>query len=179
MARKGIEVDDELNLVPIMNLVTILIPFLLMSAQFISFAVIDSSLPAIGAPTEVDEKDEDEEDKLMLSVLISSNGFNITGADKVLPEDDEVNGPKVACKDPECGDPDSYDYEALTKRLTVVKERWPDELNVILVPDAQVQYEVIVRTMDATRDDQDDRDGDQRPRELFPNVVIAAGVDGI
>ena len=40
----------ELNLVPIMNLVTILIPFLIMAAQFVQLAVIDSTLPAIGAP---------------------------------------------------------------------------------------------------------------------------------
>ena len=38
---------EELNLVPIMNLVTILIPFLIMAAQFVQLAVIDSTLPAI------------------------------------------------------------------------------------------------------------------------------------
>ena len=48
--RKRNEEAEELNLVPIMNLVTILIPFLLMAAQFISLAVIDSTLPAIGPP---------------------------------------------------------------------------------------------------------------------------------
>ena len=33
-----------------MNLMTLLIPFLLMSIQFVTLAVIDSSLPAIGQP---------------------------------------------------------------------------------------------------------------------------------
>ena len=37
----------ELDLVPIMNLVTILIPFLIMAAEFIQLAVIDSSAPPI------------------------------------------------------------------------------------------------------------------------------------
>jgi biopolymer transport protein ExbD len=43
------EQAEELDLVPIMNLVTILIPFLLMASSFVSLAVIDSTLPAIGA----------------------------------------------------------------------------------------------------------------------------------
>lgn len=40
--------EQELDLIPIMNLVTILIPFLIMAAQFVNLAVIDSTLPAIG-----------------------------------------------------------------------------------------------------------------------------------
>ncbi|MFK7927181.1 MAG: hypothetical protein AB8H79_03260, partial [Myxococcota bacterium] len=47
----------DLNLIPIMNLVTLLIPFLLMSAQFVSYAIIESSLPAIdetAVPTPVE-----------------------------------------------------------------------------------------------------------------------------
>jgi biopolymer transport protein ExbD len=47
--KRGV-VAEELDLVPIMNLVTILIPFLLMAAQFVSYAVIDSTLPVIGPP---------------------------------------------------------------------------------------------------------------------------------
>ena len=45
MAGKGRRTTEEtpLDLVPIMNLVTILIPFLLMSAQFVTLAVIDST----------------------------------------------------------------------------------------------------------------------------------------
>ena len=51
----------ELNLIPVMNLVTILIPFLLLSVEFVHLAVIDSSLPAIGQPREVDTEQEEEE----------------------------------------------------------------------------------------------------------------------
>ena len=60
MARKRVRAKeaDELNLIPIMNLVTILIPFLLMAASFISLAVIDTTLPAIGDPTPQEEPDE-------------------------------------------------------------------------------------------------------------------------
>ena len=74
---------DELDLVPIMNLVTILIPFLLMAAQFVSYAVIDSTLPAIGPPQELEDQ-EDEEPPLNLSVFITGKGYTVAGSAAVL-----------------------------------------------------------------------------------------------
>lgn len=172
--RKHRHVDEEpLNLVPIMNLVTILIPFLLMSAQFVSLAVIDSTLPAI--TVEVTDTTPPEE-KLNLSILITANGFTLTGTDKVLPPDSETEGPKIPCLDAGCRSPESYDYHALTERLKKVKDRYESEENVIFVPDGGVPYEVLVLTMDAARDDQEDKDDQGKPRTLFPFVVIAAGV---
>lgn len=79
MAGKGRRTAEEapLDLVPIMNLVTILIPFLLMSAQFVTLAVIDSTLPAIGPPQEVQE--EPDEPPLMLSIAVTDQGFTVLG----------------------------------------------------------------------------------------------------
>lgn len=177
MSRKRREIEEEsLNLVPVMNLVTILIPFLLMSAQFVSLAVIDSTLPAIvNNPTPVEE--DPDEDKLNLSLLLTGSGFTIAGGDKVLDKEDEENGPQIPCLDPNCSSPESYDYAELTRRLGLLKDRYDDEENVILVPGPDIPYEVLVLTMDAARDDQDDRDDEGRARLLFPNVVIAGGVE--
>ena len=85
MARRrerGDQVEEALDLVPIMNLVTILIPFLLMAAQFVHLAVIDSTLPAIGQPTEVEEEPPDKP-PLVLTVALTDRGFTVTGADAV------------------------------------------------------------------------------------------------
>ncbi len=169
--------EEGLNLVPIMNLVTILIPFLLMSAQFVALAVIDSTLPAI--TTEIPSVPPGDEDVLELSVLITAEGFTFAGkgVDKVLEKDDEVSGAKVPCLDAGCQTPDSYNYRALTERCGKLKDRFDDAINVILVPESRIPYEVIVLTMDATRDDQEDKDDDNVARVLFPNVVIAGGVE--
>jgi|JI71714BRNA_FD_contig_41_3806114_length_2451_multi_3_in_0_out_0_2 biopolymer transport protein ExbD len=168
--------DATLDLVPIMNLVTILIPFLLMSAQFVTLAVIDSTLPAIVNTPTLTEPDPNE-DKLNLSLLITSKGFTIAGGDKVLEKDNLETGPIVACLDAACLSPESYDYQGLTKRLALLKDRYGDEENVILVPDPNTNYEVLVLTMDAARDDQADVDDEGKARLLFPNVVIAGGVE--
>jgi hypothetical protein len=176
MGRKREDKLAELDLVPIMNLVTILIPFLLMSAQFVELAVIDSTLPAIvTTPTEVEV--DPNEDKLNLSLLVTTKGFAIAGGDKVLVKDDPVAGPIIPCTDAACMNPDSYDYAGLTKRLVLLKDRYPDEENVILVPDSSLPYEVLVLTMDASRDDKNDVSDEGKARLLFPNVVIAGGVE--
>lgn len=176
-ARKEYE-EKGLDLVPIMNLVTILIPFLLMSAQFVTLAVIDTTLPAISSEAQPVDPEDKDEDKLNLSILITSEGYTLTGADEVLPKDDEENGPNVPCLENGCPTAESYDYAALTKKLVTVKNRWPDEQNAILVPETKVPYEVVVLTMDASRNDPEDVDQDtNKARDLFPFVVIAAGVN--
>ena len=83
--RKSMEQEEiELNLMPFMNLMTLLIPFLLYSASFITIAVIDSSLPAIGAPNPDQEKEEDDKVPLNLTIGITDEGFSISGSAPVL-----------------------------------------------------------------------------------------------
>ena len=82
---------EDLNLVPIMNLVTILIPFLIMAAEFVQLAVIDSTLPAIGAPTPQEEKPDTP--PLSLSLAITARGVTVMGADAVLSPE---GAPEVA-----------------------------------------------------------------------------------
>ena len=173
MKRKRNIEAEELNLVPIMNLVTILIPFLLMAAQFISLAVIDSTLPAIGPPQPREETDEDP--PLNLSVIITDEGFTIAGADAVLPQEGGDEGPTVPCIETGCPTPESYDMKELTRLLGLIKDEYPDDQNVILVPESRIPYEVLVLAMDATREDPSTKVGD-KARELFPYVVIAGGV---
>jgi len=168
--------EQELNLVPIMNLVTMLIPFLLFSAQFIEYAIIDSTLPAISndpGPGPVTPPTE----TLTLMVIISEKGFTITGAEAVLDPEDTVTGPIIACKGGQCTSPDRFDFKQLTKRLARVKDRYPKHEDLVLIPAPWIPYEVIVLTMDATREDRDQRDAEQRARLLFPNVVIAASLE--
>lgn len=176
--KKRTEANTELDLVPIMNMVTILIPFLLLSAQFVSLAVIDSTLPAIGKPTETTQQEEEE--KLNLSIAITGTGFSILGASGVLGNP-EGEGATIPCLRDGCPGADAYDVKRLTEMLGQIKDEFPKEENVIIIPEGRVPYEVLVATMDASREDPDTkvrvegREGDV-PKPLFPYVVIAGGV---
>jgi len=171
---------EELDLVPIMNLVTILIPFLLMASSFVTLAAIDSTLPAIGPPTETTESDEEEE-TLNLSIAITDEGYTVMGGDGTLRSEgpDGEKGATLPCARAGCPTPDAYPAKELTELLADIKDRWEDEENVILVPESQIQYEALIVTMDAAREDPDEKEQDEngqtRKRLLFPNVVIAGG----
>jgi hypothetical protein len=167
----------ELNLIPIMNLVTILIPFLIMAAQFVQLAVIDSTLPAIGPP----QPQEETPDKppLKLSLAITSKGITVLGADAVLNPsgappvaEGQARPPTIPCGSGSCRRVTDYNWVELSTMLDKIKDQYPDEGNVILVPGDDIAYEVIVKTMDASRDNKLIGDGG---RELFPFVVIAGG----
>lgn len=160
MSRRPATPDRELNLVPIMNLVSILIPFLLVAAQFVNLAVIDSSLPAIN-----DQIDEvPPEDERQISIAITATQLSVLGADDLLGVDD-TGGLDIPM------DGEAYDTDELTRVLGLVKDEEPDLEDIILVPDGTVEYEELIDVMDAARAENMDQGG----RLLFPNVVIAGG----
>lgn len=166
--------NTELDLVPIMNMVTILIPFLLLSVQFVTLAVIDSTLPAMGPPDESKEEKKDEEEKLDLTVAITGTGYTVLGrGGKILG--DEEGKAAIPCKIEDCPSVDAYDVASLTEDLTKIKEEFPEEQNVILLPENSVPYEVLIATMDATRSNPNKKDSAGKSLDLFPFVVIAGG----
>ena len=119
--RRVVEVED-LNLTPIMNLVTILIPFLVMAAQFVQLAVIDSTLPAIGPPQPTDE--EPDKPPLNLSLALTERGVTVMGADAILHPDGapvvaegETRPPTIPCKSGGvCTSVDDYNWNKLTTK---------------------------------------------------------------
>jgi hypothetical protein len=80
----------------------------------------------------------------------------------------------VPCKKPGCPTPDTYDAKELTRILGTIKDRYEDEENCILVPESGIPYEVLIITMDSSREDATTK-VDGMPRALFPYVVIAGG----
>jgi biopolymer transport protein ExbD len=165
------------NLVPIMNLVTILIPFLLLTVQFVHLAVIDSSLPAIGAPKAQSESIDDKP-PLMLTIAVTDRGFIVGGNATILQSEEEGQITDVAqATEREPTIPvnaeGEYAYEKLTLLLVKVKAEYPDEQNVILIPESEIKYETIIHTMDASRDHLPE--GAEKDELVFPYVVIAGG----
>ena len=148
----GAKRDSEagaLDLVPIMNLVTILIPFLLMSTHFATVATLRADVPS------TTPMDEAEPDRLSLRILITADGYEVATDGQVIG----ANGEQSV----EVGD----DLSALNALLADIKGDWPDEGMVVLVPDENTSYDRIIQVMDASRSAGD--------LDLFPNVIIAGG----
>lgn len=163
---RGSEAVKPPNLVPIMNLVTILIPFLLLSVTFVHLAVVDSSLPAITPGITGDTE------SINLSVAITDRGFVVQGqTDLLTREEDSTDATEPTIPRTPDGE---LDFDALSDLMVQVKAAHPGEHNVILIPETQINYAEIVHTMDATRDHLPE--GGVARELLFPHVVIAGGV---
>ena len=64
-----------------------------------------------------------------------------------------------------------YDYKALTEKLMEIKAdpANADETKATFNADAQIPYEIVIKTLDAMRED-------TKGKQLFPDVAFAAGI---
>lgn len=172
MHRRVLTEAEPLNLIPIMNLVTLLIPFLLMSAQFVAYAIIDSRAPAICDA----DCGEGPEPGMTVTLGVDRSGFLLTTTAAAGDE----HTIELACLTESCtGDPTkAYDIAGLRAALTRLKDTSPGTDSLILVPSSDLPYASLILAMDASREDPEAAalpGEDCRGRCLFPRVTVAGG----
>ncbi|MBD3390966.1 MAG: hypothetical protein GF418_02885 [Chitinivibrionales bacterium] len=119
------EVDTEVNIAPMMNLMVILIPLLLSSAEFVKIGAIEMKLPesgGAGGGGGGDAADTKKDARLDAGVVITAKGFNIfhyfkeesegSAGDGAAPAEADVEIPLVKGE---------YDFEKLNAELAKVK----------------------------------------------------------
>ncbi len=98
----GGDEEAELNLVPFMNMVVILIPLLLLSVVFLKIGVINITAPNLG-PVKQPKETEKEKDKkkLDLTVTVGENGFYVAARDAREPPIDGCpdGGPTICLQE--------------------------------------------------------------------------------
>ncbi|MBN1113724.1 MAG: biopolymer transporter ExbD [Oligoflexia bacterium] len=167
---KGIPEMGELNLAPIMNLMVTLIPILLLSASFFEIVLLDTSLPVFKDQEQQMQEEDQEKPRLGLTVAIADEGFVVGGQGGLM----EISqGNNIISK---LGNGD-LDYTTLSVKLYEIKQRFPDEWSVIIVPEKTTPFGDIVHTMDAVREFVIvDEAGMAIKKMMFPNVVIGGGI---
>ena len=184
MRRKIREEEEtgELNIVTYLDIVVNLVMFMLLSmAGLLSFGVLDVATPSIaeGAVAQQPPDQANKEPELLLTVGISEKGHYIAGTGGVIEAD--ANPAATAGLDtsrpptiPKRGS--DYDYSALTDKLELIKEKFPNEKKVILVADMNIPYDVVISTMDACREKilPPGTEGVREHKSLFPEVWLSA-----
>ncbi len=160
--RAGADDDVDIDMVPIMNMFLVLIPFLLMSANFLHLKGINTSVPvqaesAAAAPAEVPAR-------VTVVVQLEPGGIRLSALSDAVPGPDLED---LAARLPAAGD-DGYPWDALRARLQAIKARYPRSDTMILIPHGGARYGTVVRAMDTARR------VDEAP--LFPNVVLSGKV---
>jgi len=134
--RRGSRRDSDtadLNITAFMNLMVILVPFLLITAVFSRLAVLELYLPGSS-----NEPVDPQELTFQLEVTVRKHQIEVgdrnLGALAVYPFGE-----------------DGYDYEALSKKLSAIKERYPDKTDVAILLEAEIPYDTLVQVMDRVR----------------------------
>src|SRR5437762_2943870 len=136
------EESGELNLVPYMDIVTNIIIFLLASVvNQVALGNINVSSPTIQSGGG-DSADNEPPPKppLNLTITVGATGYIVGASGGVLP-----NIPKLPNG--------QYDYKTLTGKLKEIKTNPDnaDETKATFNADASVRYDIVIATLDATR----------------------------
>jgi len=120
----------ELLLVPMIDIFTVLVTFLLMTAVFSRLTIVELDLPssASGAVTEP---------AFRLEVIVRKEGFELTNGRALIATVPKVNG--------------EYDLKMLSELALSLKRDYPDadDASVLLEPD--IAYDHLIQVMDAIR----------------------------
>ena len=205
--RRNYEDEDmELNLTPMMNLISLLIPCLLISMVFVEIATINVTAPAIGSASDGDPPEKPDKPPLNLVVTITDKGYTLAASGGVLPgvapaEGGEATGPTIPLKTAEVGCIRYVDTVPPPRAINGTQSPCAD-------PNAQKQFqiydnakltEMLVAIKDAFPDEQrvtiaaessvefealtdamdaarEQKEEGGTKRELFPEVVLSPGL---
>ncbi len=160
--------DVDVDMVPIMNMFLVLIPFLLMSASFFQMKAINTSVPVQAENTSAGSSAEKapKDIKVTVIVQIGREGFDISAISDYLEYEDlsklEAKIGKV--------NKDEYPLAQMAAYLQKIKEIYPSSDTIIIIPDGSVVYETIIEAMDMARY------SGRGDTPLFPNVVLSGKV---
>lgn len=152
-----------------MNLMVVLVPLLLSTATAIKLGVIELNLPQVENGLSVGgQMPVEATQSLDLAVTITSQGLYLSSSQSILQTKDGSTIPILA--------DGNYDFETLSSLLLEVKLKilnGPlDTKRIILQAEPNIEYQVLVSTMDACRT----KPTDEGIYELFPNVSVSAGI---
>ena len=159
--RRNIE-TAELNITAFMNLMVILVPFLLITAVFSRLAILELNLPASST-----EPANPQELTFQLEVIVR--------ADKI-----EVGDRNVGALGVYPNTADGYDYEALSSKLSEIKDRYPEKTDASILLESEIAYDTLVQVMDRVRLAEEIEEESIIRKDLFPDISIgdAPVIDG-
>src|SRR5215831_18570733 len=143
----------QLLLVPMIDIFTVLVTFLLMTAVFSRTVILQLNLP----PPQTEFKEPPP--GLQLEVMVHKDELMVA---------DRNSGPLHAVPNT----PQGYDYDGLVQYLKSVKTKFPEktEASILLEPDTA--YDTLVQVMDHVRVFEAGEGANTVQAELFPDISI-------
>src|SRR4029077_3524660 len=143
----------ELLLVPMIDIFTVLVTFLLMTAVFSRTVILQLNLPA--SQTEFREPPPG----LQLEVMVRKDLIQVA---------DRNTGPLATLPNT----PGGYNYDALPEYLKRVKAKFPEKTDASILLEADTPYDTLVQVMDRVRVFEVSQGLSTVQAELFPDISI-------
>ena len=143
-----------LNLIPMMDILTVLVIFLLITAVFTHITIMELNIPTHAGVSAVNTPN------FSIEVIVRKAGLEIANGSSV-----EAAIPKKA---------DQYDLEMLSKMLTRLKAQYPEKADATVLIEPDIQYDYLIQIMDAMRgaDVLEEGSGEMKKIVLFPKISI-------
>jgi biopolymer transport protein ExbD len=146
----------ELNLVPMIDIFTVLVTFLLMTAVFSRLVIMQLDLPSSlaepGATTP----------EFRLEVIVRQEGFELTNGTKLIAAIPKVN--------------DEYDLKTLSELALSLKREYPDANDASVLLELDIEYDHLIQVMDAIRSTEAPETPGAEPTKHALFAQVAVGV---
>jgi biopolymer transport protein ExbD len=120
----------ELLLVPMIDIFTVLVTFLLMTAVFSRITILQLDLPSSASGPAA-------EPKFRLEVIIRQNGVELTNGKALISAIPKVN--------------DAYDLKTLTEQALALRQEHPEVIDASVLSEPRIPYDDVIQVMDAIR----------------------------
>jgi biopolymer transport protein ExbD len=120
----------ELMLVPMIDIFTVLVTFLLMTAVFSRITIVELDLPSSASTTA-------SEPSFRLEVIVRKEGFELTNGSALIAAVPKVDG--------------DYDLKTLAALAQSLKRDYPDAEDASVLLEPEIAYDHLIQVMDAIR----------------------------
>jgi biopolymer transport protein ExbD len=148
------DIMELLNLTPMMDVFTVLVVFLLITAVFTSITIMDLSVPTSAGGAAANKPN------FAIEVIVRKSGLEI------------ANGKSVEAAIPKKDG--NYDLKKLSELLLALKAKYPEKDDATVLMEPKVEYDYLVQVMDAVRGAVVQAEGSKEVEKvaLFPKISI-------
>ena len=145
---------ELLNLTPMMDVFTVLVVFLLITAVFTSITIMELSVPTSAGGAAASKPN------FAIEVIVRKSGLEI------------ANGTSVEAAIPKKDD--KYDLEMLSEMLLRLKAQYPEKEDATVLMEPKIEYDYLIQVMDAVRGAEVRAEGSKEVKKivLFPKISI-------
>ncbi len=165
--------EVNVNLIPIMNLFTALIPFLLLSAAFFHMAVIQVAVPFV-SDTDAEVVERQPQDALTLNVRITANHYQLSASSETVDPVELQKMTAVVTRMRGSEEVEAMTLRQLSEVAHTIKGRYTASTRALVMPDDDIPYEDVVAVLDAIREITIVFQGSAMRVPLFSQVILSS-----